>query len=85
MTVAAAATKAITGSTARGPRLATPGAVLLLAGLALMWWGLGVFRGEVSGGLFSSTSKRVFTMPPKATLPNEDDSIRGGAGGAKLT
>lgn len=27
-------------------RLATPGAVLMLIGVVLMWWGAGVFRDE---------------------------------------
>lgn len=51
MTIAlGAASKAIAGNR-QGPRLATPGAVLLFAGLALLWWGLGIFRGETSSNL----------------------------------
>lgn len=41
-----------------GRRLATPGAVLFVVGVVLMWWGSRVFRGDGSptagyGGSFS--------------------------------
>lgn len=29
-----------------GRRLATPGAVLFVVGVVLMWWGAGIFRGD---------------------------------------
>lgn len=48
MTLGIATAARTLGGTRSGPRLATPGAVLLFAGLALMYWGLGIFRGEVN-------------------------------------
>lgn len=73
----------IASGIASGPtrRLATPGAVLLLAGLALLWWGLGIFRGEVG----SSTTKRGPIDIPKPTVGDDDhghDHAAGGGGRA---
>lgn len=62
------------------PRLATPGAVLLLVGLALLWWGTGIFRGESGSG-------RTFRMTgPIAKTPTSTDNTtpNAGAGGQKI-
>lgn len=64
------------------PRLATPGAVLLLAGLALLWWGTGIFRGEsTSGGLTKIMRRGAF--PKKGTTPDTSDRDAGGGGSAR--
>lgn len=52
MTIAAGAVGAALGGvkTPSRPRLAAPGAVLMTAGLIILWWGLGIFRGDNANG-----------------------------------
>jgi len=75
MTVAAAALGAAVGGRARRPRLAAPGALLLVGGLLVMWWGLGIFRkGGTSGGFVNRT-------PNNAALKSGKPNTPGGTGG----
>lgn len=69
-------------------RLATPGALLMLAGVAILYWGLGIFRGETGG----STVKRWTPGPlgRKAETDEHDHSHdeaprAGGAGTYRKT
>lgn len=80
MTVVAAAASALGGGANRGPRLATPGAVLLFAGLALLWWGLGVFRGEAS----QSTYNMSGPIPKDGKTQPLPVNATGGGGGQKI-
>lgn len=49
-------------------RLATPGALLMLAGVAILYWGLGIFRGETGG-----TVKRWTPGPLGHKIEQESD------------
>lgn len=60
-------------------RLATPGAILLLVGVVLMWWGAGIFRGD--------TSRNDSLSPPSEnghdhSTPRFGGGSSGGGGGA---
>lgn len=56
-------------------RLATPGAILMFAGILILWWGLGIVRGEVGS---SGTVRQIVGPFPK---PSSNDRKAGGAGG----
>ena len=61
-----------------GARLATPGAVLLLVGVVLMWWGAGIFRdenGSLAGGVAERTG-RIYN-------PGDYGKVTPGFGGGK--
>jgi hypothetical protein len=78
MTVAAAALGAAVGGRARRPRLAAPGALLLLGGLVIMWWGLGIFRGD-GGGLGQT---KLFRGPVGKNALGRTDKPAGDPGGS---
>ena len=61
-------------------RLATPGAILMFAGILIMWWGLGIVRGEVGSSGGSGGGGR-FTKRIGGTLPKVTPERTGGAGG----
>lgn len=65
-----------------GRRLATPGALLMLGGLVLMYWGLGILRGETGRNYTRQWfNPGDFGKTPPAT----DEQTRGGAGGQKVS
>lgn len=63
-------------------RLATPGAVLLLVGVVLMWWGAGIFRDE-NGSLAGGVTRRIYT-PTGGKAPRADEHDHAGAAGGAL-
>jgi len=81
VTVVGAAAGALAG---RGggsrPRLAAPGALLMAGGLVVLWWGLGIFRGETgTDGL----PRRMWR--PSEPTPGKgggDETSDGGGGGS---
>jgi len=60
-------------------RLATPGAILMFAGILIMWWGLGIVRGEVGGS--GGGSGGQFPKRIGGTFPKVTPERTGGAGG----
>lgn len=83
MTIAGVAAGALAGRVGTNrPRLAAPGAVLLAGGLLILWWGLGIFRGESGAdGLPRIMRRRTGPIPGKG---DGDDNPAGGGGSAKL-
>jgi len=68
-------TDAVGSAFGGGRKLAAPGAVLLTAGLIILWWGLGIFRGEtgIAMGGSSVMGKRIMRSPiPKGPKPTSD-------------
>lgn len=58
-------------------RLATPGAILMFAGIVILWWGLGIVRGEVSG--VGGITKRNMGGFPKPSGSQSGGKHSGGA------
>lgn len=64
-------------------KLATPGAILMFAGIVILWWGLGIVRGEVSG-VGGSVTKHISGSFPKPSGSQSGGKHSGGAGGQQL-
>lgn len=63
-------------------RLATPGVVLIIAGVLIAYWGMGIFRGETSGS--PGFTKRWNSTPIPKVDDDADIPTSGTGGGGRL-
>lgn len=65
-------------------RLATPGVVLIIAGVILVYWGMGIFRGETSGVTKRNIRDIGARFKDDEEISSPNDAPRGSGSDSKL-